>query len=270
MIQREGRIIRKGNMYENVFIFRYVCEGSFDAYSWQILENKQKFISQFLMGSAYQREAADLEENVLSFAEVKALALADPRMKELAKKENELANLRILNNKFIGAKRVMKEDIIKAKDYISKLNILILATKQNTAELANKTAEDYKELRKELAQILLPETIAEENTKIYEFWGYEIITPNVQRQDKPSLILRKSGAEYRIECGDSSAGNALRVTNQLEKLNVMIFTYQKRVEDKKLFIENTQRNYETENPYSEKLKSLERYVKNLKNTIETS
>lgn len=66
MVQREGRIIRKGNRNNEIHIFRYITEGSFDSYSWQLLETKQRFISQFLSGSAYQRSTSDLEDNILT------------------------------------------------------------------------------------------------------------------------------------------------------------------------------------------------------------
>ena len=99
MVQREGRILRRGNENKDVLIYRYITEGSFDSYAWQILETKQRFISQFLSGSSYQRSIADLENNVLSYSEVKALALAEPLMKRLAEKENELKTLRIVATK---------------------------------------------------------------------------------------------------------------------------------------------------------------------------
>ena len=94
MVQREGRILRRGNQYQEIKIFRYIAEGSFDSYSWQLLETKQRFISQFLSGSEYQRSASDLEENVLTYAQVKALAISQPLMKVLAEKENELRRRR--------------------------------------------------------------------------------------------------------------------------------------------------------------------------------
>ena len=100
MVQREGRIIRKGNRNNEIHIFRYITEGSFDSYSWQLLETKQRFISQFLSGSAYQRSAADLDDNVLTYAQVKALAISEPLMKELAEKQNEIRRLRILSSSF--------------------------------------------------------------------------------------------------------------------------------------------------------------------------
>lgn len=99
MVQREGRILRRGNENENVRIFRYIVEGSFDSYSWQVLETKQRFISQFLSGTSYQRSISDLESDVLTYGEVKAIALSAPEMKLIAEKENELRKLYILNQK---------------------------------------------------------------------------------------------------------------------------------------------------------------------------
>ena len=99
MVQREGRILRCGNENENVRIFRYIVKGSFDSYSWQVLETKQRFISQFLSGTSYQRSISDLESDVLTYGEVKAIALSAPEMKLIAEKENELRELSILKPK---------------------------------------------------------------------------------------------------------------------------------------------------------------------------
>ena len=72
MVQREGRILRQGNTNKKIQIFRYITEGSFDAYSWQLLETKQKFISALLEGSITERSGSDVDDTVLSYAEVKA------------------------------------------------------------------------------------------------------------------------------------------------------------------------------------------------------
>ncbi len=95
MVQREGRILRKGNTSPQVYIFRYVTEGSFDAYSWQILENKQKFISAFLAGESGRREADDIADAVLSYAEVKALAIGNPLIKARVETANNLERTKI-------------------------------------------------------------------------------------------------------------------------------------------------------------------------------
>lgn len=122
MVQREGRIIRRGNENESVQIYRYISEGSFDSYSWQILETKQKFISQFLSGSSYQRSITDLEDNVLTYAEVKALALSEPLMKQLAETENEVKALRIVVAKEKAGIKDMKSEIEKLEEQYKALS----------------------------------------------------------------------------------------------------------------------------------------------------
>jgi len=95
MVQREGRILRKGNTSEEVFIYRYITEGSFDAYSWQLLENKQRFISSFLSGTSAAREMDDIADTVLSYAEVKALAIGNPLIKKRVETANRLERVKI-------------------------------------------------------------------------------------------------------------------------------------------------------------------------------
>ncbi len=99
MVQREGRILRPGNTNEKVFIYRYITEGSFDAYSWQLLENKQRFISQLLSGSYVQRSGGDIRDSVLDYAEVKALAVGNPLIKKRVTTQNELNTLLTLKRK---------------------------------------------------------------------------------------------------------------------------------------------------------------------------
>ena len=90
MTQREGRILRQGNENKKVYIYRYITEGSFDAYSWQLLETKQRFISGLLSGSLTERSGSDIESTVLDYAEVKALAVGNPLIKERVETANEL------------------------------------------------------------------------------------------------------------------------------------------------------------------------------------
>lgn len=142
MVQREGRILRRGNENERIFIYRYIAEGNFDAYSWQILETKQKFISQFLNGTSYQRTASDLENNVLTYAEIKALALSNPLMKLLAEKENELRNLRILETQHTQAKKQLHKELDKAKMNITDLDSVLDTQKY----LEQKSEKEYAEL----------------------------------------------------------------------------------------------------------------------------
>ena len=82
MEQRAGRIVRQGNRNKDVYIYRYVTEATFDAYLWQTVENKQKFISQIMTSKSPVRSCDDVDETALSYEEIKALCAGDPRIKE--------------------------------------------------------------------------------------------------------------------------------------------------------------------------------------------
>src|SRR5437763_15616680 len=94
--QRDGRILRQGNDNEQVIMYRYVTEGSFDAYMWQTLETKQRFIQQIMSGKVTVREAEDLESGALSFAEIKALASGNPAVMEKVRIDTEVRKLDML------------------------------------------------------------------------------------------------------------------------------------------------------------------------------
>lgn len=96
--QREGRILRQGNENKRVQIFRYATEGSFDAYSWQLIENKQRYISQIMTSKTPARSCEDLDEATLTYAEVKALCAGNPLIKEKMDLDNEVARLSTLRS----------------------------------------------------------------------------------------------------------------------------------------------------------------------------
>ena len=99
MEQREGRIVRQGNENEDVKILTYVTQRTFDSYSYQILENKQRFISQITRGDLYVREAADIDETTLSYAEIKAITAANPKIKRKMEVDAEVSRLRLLEGR---------------------------------------------------------------------------------------------------------------------------------------------------------------------------
>ena len=100
--QRMGRIIRPGNENEKVKIFRYVTEGTFDAYMWQIVENKQRFISQIMTSKTPARSMQDVDETVLSYAEIKAIATGNPFIKEKMTLENDLSRIQIAKSAYLS------------------------------------------------------------------------------------------------------------------------------------------------------------------------
>lgn len=119
MTQREGRILRQGNTNSKVQIFRYITEGSFDAYSWQLLETKQRFITGLLSGSLTERSGKDIEDTVLDYAEVKALAVGNPLVKERVKTANELSRYLTLQRKLVDSRIRMEKELLEMPGKIS-------------------------------------------------------------------------------------------------------------------------------------------------------
>ncbi len=111
--QREGRILRQGNINKKVRIFRYVTKGTFDSYSWQLIENKQKFISQVMSGKSPARSCEDVDESVLSYAEVKALATGDPRIKEKMDLDVQVTKLKMLKAGFESQHYLLEDNLLK-------------------------------------------------------------------------------------------------------------------------------------------------------------
>lgn len=225
MVQREGRILRRGNENREVYIYRYIAEGSFDSYSWQILETKQKFISQFLSGSTYQRTATDLEENVLTYAQVKAIALAQPLMKLKAEKENELRNLQIMLSKENEAEANLRKELDELKVKIDIQSKRLSITTANNVMLSNYGEKNFA-IEMKLYKNTFSKKFINSNSEITGIilFDFEIKRPIRQDEKKPYLIASRLGVDYMIPVGDSESGNLTRLKNffkgfakQLEK-----------------------------------------------------
>ncbi|TWD13048.1 N12 class adenine-specific DNA methylase [Marihabitans asiaticum] len=139
--QREGRILRQGNLNPEVGIYRYVVEGSFDAYSWQTVERKAKFIDQIMRGTLDQREIEDLGDNTLSFNEVKALASGDPLVLERAELEQEVATLTRLERSHSRAQAGLRtrihtaeQDLDRALERIPRIEAAIAGSTDTRGE----------------------------------------------------------------------------------------------------------------------------------------
>ena len=111
--QQEGRILRQGNQNDKVKIFRYVTENTFDAYMWQILENKQKFISQIMTSKSPVRACEDVDDTALSYAEIKALATGNPYIKEKMDLDVQVSKLKLLKANHTSQIYRLESDIAK-------------------------------------------------------------------------------------------------------------------------------------------------------------
>ena len=219
MTQREGRLLRRGNENNDVRIFRYVSEGSFDAYSWQILETKQRFISQFLSGSSYQKSIEDLDDNILTYAEVKAIALENPIMKQVAEKENEVKTLQILVNKSVENKQKLKEKLLTLEAEIKVADERYAASLQIRHYLLSISNERYLKEIKSSKGILTKQFILDSKPGdiLLSFLGFRVIATQNSKDDKLFVVLRHGNTDYPLQMGESPDGNIRRITHFLKR-----------------------------------------------------
>lgn len=266
MVQREGRIMRYGNTNASVRIFRYICEGSFDAYSWQILENKQKFISQFLNGSAYQRTASDLEENVLDYAQVKALALAEPLMKELSEKENQLRRLQILSCQLDSAHLLQKSMLAEMESELAELNSKYRATCENAKYIAAVSSKQWAMARQSIKGLLTQYCLREQELfpQNTSFLGFNILLPSEQDTAKPHVLLERENIKYSVEMGASAGGNVRRIENFLKKLDALAISMQERMIQLKRETQDFKHSLQQDDPYCAQIKQIKSEIEQIR------
>lgn len=219
MVQREGRILRKGNQNKKVVIYRYITEGSFDAYSWQLLESKQRMIRSILSGAMPSRMCQEVDDTVLNYAEVKALAIGNPLLKKRVEIANELSRNLTLQRKHIETVQALQiellelpEKIKRQKTYISNCKKDADFYKESKVELSK---EERKNLRSYIYNELVKNELLTEELKIGSYQGFDIIIPTNMTFQKPYLYL-KHIEKYTIEMGSTENGIMVRLDNFLE------------------------------------------------------
>ncbi|MBR5280180.1 MAG: sce7726 family protein [Clostridia bacterium] len=242
MVQREGRIIRRGNENETVQIYRYITEGSFDSYSWQVLETKQRFISQFLSGSTYQRTASDLDSDVLTYAEVKALALSQPLMKQLAQKENELKTFKILETQAEETRKRLIEECNQLRSKTEQYQTHLGVAEKHRDDLMKKTNEQFLQAMRSIKDLFTPDVIfGNEMLSIpVSIFDFTIALPAPQDSQKPYLYLEKDTNRYVVLLSDSASGNAKRIIGKLKRFDKVVEKIRKEMETIKQNLHNNQ------------------------------
>ena len=230
--QRAGRIVRQGNENKEVNIYRYVTENTFDAYLWQTIENKQKFISQIMTSKTPVRVAEDVDESSLNYAEIKALATGDPKIKEKMDLDNEVTKLKMLEANY-KSNRYRLEDKV-AKNYpeeIARTEKLIEAVKKDISEVEPKaegeekfnsiTIAGEKIIDKKLAGERLLESISKvkinESKVIGKYRNMDLEVSYNFFTNEHNFSLN-GAAKHSGELGTSADGNITRLDNALEKM----------------------------------------------------
>ncbi len=232
--QREGRIMRQGNRFKEVRILRYVTEGSFDAYMWQILESKIRFVTQFMSGESSVRTAEDVDSAVLSYAEIKALATGNPKILEKAAVDNEVQKLSLLEKAWLNGRysnqmefHALGEKIKRLKKH--QVNITTdLAMRQDTSgdkftmtvgnqAFAERKAAGFAILG--MAQHHIPRLNHNETKDIGTIGGFKVQLRRAFFDGKQASIELAGHALYEAELGDSALGVIASLENQLRRMD---------------------------------------------------
>ena len=251
LTQRNGRILRQGNENNEVEIFNYITEGSFDSYLWQILENKQKFISQVMTEKSPLRVCDDIDEVVLNYAEIKGLAMKNPFMKEKMQVETEINKLNLLKGNWLDAKERYKDKIENLPLRIEKLETSIKGITLDIETYKNNKPTDFEiilnskkfneraeagEYFMELKSKLEKETNTANIQEIGIYGGLKVGFTTEMGVSKLYLIGNKT---YEKELGVSSTGNMTRLENLASDIESQLPIYENRLNEVKKDLENS-------------------------------
>jgi len=307
MIQRNGRILRQGNINEKVRIYRYITEGSFDAYSWQLLEVKQKIIHDILAGSMPQRYSDDVEDTVLDYGEVKALAIGNPLIKTRVEISNELSRQATLQTKYleehIGLRAELdrlprdirnQEELIRRCiddiDFVDSMfaeNDETSEAVEDTEEYSADSVEDYDEaynavnygdggtltdLRR-LLNMEIERALAAgreevaEKTFIMEYRGFKVFTPGYINPKKRFVIISREGT-YTVKIGDKMRGYATRIDNAIRRLNERLEKLRDGLEEKKARKSAIEAQLSSDAGYADRIRELKERLRQVDAELE--
>ena len=228
--QRAGRIVRRGNKNKKVRIYRYVTKGTFDAYNWGLVENKQKFIGQIMTGKSPARSIEDVDATALSYAEVKMLATGDPRIKEKMELDIEVAKLKMLKANHMAQKYEMEDMVIKHyPQKMAEARMFIRALTEDmqirdmhpvrddafSMTVCGKTYSERKAAGEAILAACKSMTDPDKPLDLGQFRGFPM---QVQLKGEKFIVSMKQNLTYTAELADEPLGNVIRISNALEKI----------------------------------------------------
>ena len=243
--QQEGRILRQGNQNEKVKIFRYVTENTFDAYMWQILENKQKFISQIMTSKSPVRACEDVDDTALSYAEIKALATGNPYIKEKMDLDVQVSKLKLLKANHTSQIYRLESDI--AKNYpvqISALKERIAGMQFDVSVVKNVDLQDNDTFSMNIGNVAYTEKKEAGEAMIAACAGLKAVTTGGKVGEYHGFTLSasynlfansfeltiKGKCSYKIEIGKDPLGNIQRIHNALSSIDKKLVESEQKLE----------------------------------------
>ena len=283
LTQRNGRMIRQGNENKKVYVYSYVTEKTFDSYMYQLVEQKQKFISQIMTSKTPARTMEDIDDKALTYGEIKALATGNPKILEKTSLDTDVAKLRLLKQEFMNQKYSLQDKIIKYfPEEIARLNNKIGAMEEDTIKLQEYTkpnADGFSPMKingityteKQEAGKKLLESIQDlksmETREIGEYRGFtmEMSFDSITRNIRLKL---KNKFSYSIDLGTDINGNITRINNCLDNIAKDIPHERELLDNTYFQLENakqeSQKEFPKEQELQEKLRKLEEINAELK------
>ena len=230
MTQRNGRIIRQGNQNKQVYVYNYVTEGTFDGYLWQTLESKQKFISQIMTSKSPMRSCDDIDEQALSYAEIKALCAGDPRIREKMDLDVQVAKLKVLRGDFQNQKYRLEDKLLKTfPEEIQKQKTRIAALQQDSQTAAAHPQDkenfcgmtikgmvyDDKKAAGERLLLARQEMPNADMMLLGTYRGFELNIRFDSFKNEHQAVLRAE-LSYPVSLGDDARGNITRLDNAID------------------------------------------------------
>ena len=243
--QRSGRIIRQGNRNKEVHIYRYVTESTFDAYLWQTVENKQKFISQIMTSKSPVRSCEDIDEAALSYAEIKALCAGDERIREKMDLDVDVARLRLMKANHQSQQYRLEDNILRHfpaqieenKGFLSGFEADMKTLEQHPHPkdgFAGMEVKGYLLTDKDNAGAALLEAFKDakglEPVPIGSYRGFAM-SLTVENFGKDFILTLKGRMSHRVELGKDARGNLVRIDNALAQMPERYKTVQGRLEN---------------------------------------
>lgn len=270
--QREGRIIRQGNENDHVVVYRYVTKGTFDAYMWQTIENKQKYIGQIMTSKTPVRSCEDIDEQALSYAEVKALAVDNPYIMEKMTLDVEVARLKLVKANYLSQKYALEDKVLKY--FPSEIRYMTERAQGYAADIAvygqNKTDDfpgmtlqdrqyaEKKDAGTELIGICKSMTNPEQK-EIGMYRGFTLLL-QYDTIAKTFRLTMKGTVSHTIDLGADVLGNIQRMENALSKLPERLDACNKSIRELQAQMENAkqeiQKPFGQEQELAEKTKRL--------------
>lgn len=262
LTQREGRILRQGNTCEEVFIYHYATEGTFDSFCWQVLEKKAKFLDSFLSGFVGEREAEEIDNTVLRYSEIKALCIGNPLIKRRAEIANQLSRAKIACRNRQREMRDLQELVNETPCILAEFDRSIEITQKDISRHIENSCVVSREERisfgEELMRALVVNKKHAKERLFDSYKGFEVYLPAGMAFEKPYVVIRsENGGCYEVGMNIAKPlGCSMRIDHLLEHLpdRLELLRTRRRTAEKRRF--DAQENLKAGNPYQRQVEAL--------------